>query len=106
MAQHGGARPNSGRKPKAEELRVRDTAVEAITEKWGGLKEGFHALLNSKEPSLVKWVFEHAAGKPPDRLEIDQKTTLEDKRIDESKLTDEELRTLADIQSKYRARQA
>lgn len=35
-----------------------------------------------------------------DKQEIEQKTTFEDKRIDESKLSDEELRVLAEIQRK------
>jgi hypothetical protein len=35
MAKKGGARPGSGRKPKAEELKIVNTAVEAITEKHG-----------------------------------------------------------------------
>lgn len=35
-----------------------------------------------------------------DKQEIEQKTTIEDERIDESKLTDEELRTLIEIQRK------
>lgn len=35
-----------------------------------------------------------------DKQEIDQKTTVEDKRIDASKLTDEELRFLTEIQRK------
>lgn len=35
-----------------------------------------------------------------DKQEIEQKTTIKDDRIDESKLTDDELRTLAEIQRK------
>lgn len=35
-----------------------------------------------------------------DKQEIDQKTTIQDERIDESTLTDEELRFLAEIQRK------
>lgn len=35
-----------------------------------------------------------------DKQEIEQKTTLHDERIDESKLTDDELRTLIEIQRK------
>lgn len=35
-----------------------------------------------------------------DKQEIEQKTTIEDERIDESKLTDEELRILIEIQRK------
>jgi hypothetical protein len=67
---YGGARPGAGRKSKAEELKVRDTAIESISEKWGGLKEGFRALLDTEEPSLIKWVFEHAAGKPQDKIDL------------------------------------
>jgi len=35
-----------------------------------------------------------------DKQQVEQKTTLKDERIDPSKLTDEELRTLAEIQRK------
>ena len=38
-----------------------------------------------------------------DRQEVIQKTTIQDDRIDESALTDDELRTLAEIQRKGRA---
>jgi hypothetical protein len=41
-----------------------------------------------------------------DRQEIDQKTTLKDERIDASKLTDDELRILAEIQRKSGTSQA
>ncbi len=41
-----------------------------------------------------------------DKQEIDQKTTLEDNRIDPAKLTDDELRTLAEIQRKSGISQA
>lgn len=41
-----------------------------------------------------------------DKQEIDQRTTIEDNRIDESKLSDEELRTLAEIQRKSGISQA
>lgn len=70
MSKHGGAGRGQGRKSKAQELKVRDTSIEAITEEYGSLKEGFLALLRSNEPSLVKWVFEHAAGKPTDKLDV------------------------------------
>lgn len=66
----GGRREGSGRKSKAEELRVRDTAVSAITKKYGSLEGGFEALLSSGEASLIKWVFEHAAGKPQDKIDL------------------------------------
>lgn len=73
MGANGGKRPGAGRKPKAEELKIVNAATEAITNTYGGLQEGFEALLKSKEPSLVKWVFEHAAGKPQDKVDITSK---------------------------------
>lgn len=66
----GGPRPNSGRKPKAEELKIVNAATYAIIETYGSLDEGFKALLRSGEPALIKWVFEHACGKPQDRIDI------------------------------------
>lgn len=70
MAGKGGAIPGAGRKSKAEELKVANQAIEAITERYGSLKDGFMALLKSEEPSLIKWVFEHAAGKPQDKVDL------------------------------------
>ena len=70
MASNGGKRKGAGRKPKAEELKIVNAATEAITKVHGSLQEGFEALLNSEEPSLIKWVFEHAAGKPKETVDI------------------------------------
>lgn len=66
----GGVRPGQGRPKKAEELKIVNQAVNAITATYGSLEGGFMALLKSGEPSLVKWVFEHAAGKPTDKLDV------------------------------------
>lgn len=41
-----------------------------------------------------------------DKQEVDQKTTIQDNRIDESKLTDDELRIIAEIQRKSGISQA
>jgi len=65
----GGAGRGQGRKPKADEQRVRTLSVGAIVAHYGSEEEGFAALLNTKEPVLVKWVFEHAYGKPKERVE-------------------------------------
>lgn len=70
MATRGGVRPGSGRKPKVDELKIVNTAIEAITEQHGGLKEGFIWLLKTGEPSLIKFVYEHAAGKPTDKVDL------------------------------------
>jgi len=70
MAGTGGKRPGAGRKSKAEELKIANTAMSAITQKYGSLEKGFKALLDSGEQALIKWVFEHAAGKPQDKVDI------------------------------------
>lgn len=69
MSQRGGYRPNAGRKKKTDEERVRDLSVKAIIDTYGGEQEGFKALLATQEPVLVKFVFEHAYGKPKDKIE-------------------------------------
>ena len=67
----GGWRPNSGRKPKLEEEKIVATAMNAVIKKYGSLEEGFIALLESGEPSLIRFVFEHVAGKPRERISMD-----------------------------------
>lgn len=57
----------------------------------GKIKEA-SAIMNLK--SNYRWT---------DRAEVEQKTTLKDERVDPSKLSDEELRVLAEIQRKSRA---
>jgi phosphoheptose isomerase len=73
MGQHGGKRPGSGRKPIHDEIAARDISTKAITEVYGSLKDGFIALLNSKESSLIRFVFEHAVGKPKETVELSGK---------------------------------
>lgn len=70
-----------GRPRKVDELRITKLSVEAITEKYGGLKEGFMALLESKEPTLIKFVFEHAAGKPREKVDVDVNKEIETVQI-------------------------
>lgn len=74
MSGHGGARPGAGRKPKADEERVRNLAVGAIVAKYGSEEAGFLALLDSGEPSLIKFAYEHAFGKPKERFEGELQT--------------------------------
>lgn len=66
---HGGPRPGSGRKTKADEDKVRSLAVAAIVKKYGSEQKGFEALLDSGEPTLMKFTYEHAFGKPKDKVE-------------------------------------
>lgn len=53
------------------EQKVIETSLAAITERYGSLKDGFMALLDSKQPQLIKFVFEHAVGRPKEKLDID-----------------------------------
>jgi len=69
MAGKGGARPGSGRKPLAEELKTADLARKSLIDKFGGLNEALIALLEMNEPVLIKFVFEHAFGKPTEKIE-------------------------------------
>lgn len=67
----GGARPGAGRPPKADEERVRTMAVGAIEKLYGSVEKGMQALLETKEPGLMKFVFEHAVGKPREKIDHD-----------------------------------
>jgi len=69
----GGTRPGAGRPSKADEQRVRDLSVKAIIGHYGSEELGFKALLDSKEPVLIKFVFEHAYGKPTEKHELSGK---------------------------------
>jgi hypothetical protein len=66
----GGWRPGGGRPKKHEEEKTVATALSAVVKKYGSLEDGFIALLESGEPSLIKFVFEHAAGKPRERIDM------------------------------------
>lgn len=66
----GGKRPGSGRKPIAEELKTVALARNAIVARYGTLDKGLKELLDSGEATLIKFVFEHAFGKPQDKVDI------------------------------------
>jgi hypothetical protein len=65
----GGARPGSGRPTKADEELVRNQSIGAIVQLYGSVQNGFKTLLESKEASLIKFVWEHAVGKPKEKVE-------------------------------------
>jgi protoporphyrinogen oxidase len=65
----GGANRGQGRKPVAEELNTRLLSQAAIIAKYGSLEKGLQSLLNSDRDPLIKFVFEHALGKPVDKVE-------------------------------------
>ncbi len=69
MERRGGKRAGSGRPTIAKELATADLARKTLIEKYGGLREALIALLDMNEPALTKFVFEHAFGKSPDKIE-------------------------------------
>lgn len=60
--------PGPGRPKKATEQQAQQLSVTAIKRKYGSLEKGLVALLESKEPSLIRLVFEYALGKPESRI--------------------------------------
>ena len=70
MAGRGGKREGAGRKSISEEVNSREIAVAALVERFGSKQAAFKYLITTGEPSLVKFVFEHAFGKPAQSLEL------------------------------------
>lgn len=65
----GGKRIGAGRPTVAKELQTSVLAREVLINKFGSLNEALIALLEMNEPALIKFVFEHAFGKSPDKIE-------------------------------------
>lgn len=61
---HGGKRIGAGRKSIAEELNTREVAMNTLVNKFGSKEQALNYLLETEEPSLIKFVYEHAFGKP------------------------------------------
>jgi hypothetical protein len=81
MGQRGGARPGAGRKTKAEELQIRNQAIDAIEQTYGSITEGLKFLLASREPALIKFAWAHAIGNPKDVLDVDMNGSIETLQI-------------------------
>jgi hypothetical protein len=69
MPIRGGKRIGAGRKTIAKELHTSDLARKVLIEKYGSLEQALESLLEYKEPQLLKFVFEHAFGKTPEKIE-------------------------------------
>ena len=65
----GGIRVGSGRKPLHDGITSRELAKSAIVAKFGSIEAGLQSLLDSEEPVLLKFVYEHAIGKAKDVIE-------------------------------------
>ncbi len=66
----GGARIGAGRKSVASEEKTKELCKAAIQGKYGSVENGIKKLLESNEPSLIKFVYEHALGKPTDEVNL------------------------------------
>lgn len=60
--------PGPGRPKKAEEQLAKNLGMAALKKKYGSLDKAFVALLESKEPTLIRLVFEYTFGKPADKI--------------------------------------
>lgn len=67
----GGARIGAGRKARAQEERIQSLAIKSLVGKYGSEEKALEALLETKEPSLIKFVYEHAFGKPREKVDMD-----------------------------------
>lgn len=89
MGQRGGARPNSGRKPKDEENRIRDLmkpySLDAVKCLANIIKN--EDARDSDRISASKLVIEYTYGKP--------KETVENINIDAGQLTPEEIKKIS-----------
>lgn len=73
----GGARKGAGRKSLAAEERTKELCRAAIQGKFGSLEKGIEMLLNSKSDRLKLFVFEHALGKPVDKVDLGGGLTIQ-----------------------------
>lgn len=69
--ENGGRRPGSGRKSKAEELKLAETIDQALGADW------VHAILNKLHAEAIKGSYQHAQlllaykyGKPQDKVDV------------------------------------
>lgn len=60
--------PGPGRPKKADEKQASALGMAALKKKYGSLEKAFIALLDSKEPTLIKLAFEYSFGKPVETI--------------------------------------
>ena len=73
----GGKREGAGRKGKAEELKTAKIAMDALISKYGDKETALKSLIDSGEPSLIKFVYEHAFGRPTEKHDVELKSSIE-----------------------------
>lgn len=66
MGKNGGARPNAGRKSKAEEVKLIESLTPLAPKALEALKRG----IESGDFPFVKLFYEYYAGKPTDKVDL------------------------------------
>lgn len=74
MAKQGGKRPGAGRKPKADEDRIRRLSINAMATIFGSEEKAFEHIAKLAEKSYphLKLLMAYAYGNPKDKLEVKQ----------------------------------
>lgn len=101
MAEHGGARPNAGRKRKADEEKIRRLGETAIVSVYGSIEKYYEFIAKQSKQSFphLKLLQEYVFGKPTERIVIDDE--LEDD-FDLSNLSTDELTVLTKLHARQR----
>ena len=69
---NGGKREGSGRKPKADEERIRDLSINALESIYGSEEKAFEHIAELAKESFprLKLLFEYAYGKPKESRQL------------------------------------
>ena len=99
MDGRGGARENAGRKPKADEQKVRKLGIDAIIEVYGSVENYYIFIAKQSKDSFphLKLLQEYVYGKPKETSDV---TITNNSDFNLSEMTDQEL----DILTKLHAR--
>lgn len=73
MAGTGGKREGAGRKPKADEERIRTLSVGALVKTFGSEEKAFNSIAKQAKESFphLKLLLEYAYGKPKEYKEVE-----------------------------------
>lgn len=86
----GGFRPGSGRKSKAEELKL----IEKLSPMEGIALEKLQAGINKGDFAFIKLYFEYYFGKPTETIDLEHSGEIQTVPLDASKLSDTTIREL------------
>jgi len=94
MGQNGGKRAGAGRKPKAEEQRVRKLGIDAITRVYGSVEEYYEFIAKQSKNSFphLKLIQEYVYGKPKETVETTNVNISKELTEAEVKLLDKQFK--------------